>query len=84
MNAEEVTAQLKIDVHKKIEELNFAEYQGDILGMVAIVINKNGQLQTMQAFSSMQAPHIYTAAGLLQRQIEGMLSVSAEEMKPRE
>lgn len=84
MTNDEVAAQLKKDVKAKVEELNFAEYQGDIIGMCAIVINKNGQLQTLNAYSSIQAPHIYVAAGLLQRQIETMLSANSEDLKPRE
>lgn len=84
MTNEEMLAQLKKDVHGKVEELNFASYQGDVTGLVAIVINGNGEVQIMQAFNSIQAPHIYTAAGLLQRQIEVMLQKNATTLKPRD
>jgi hypothetical protein len=84
MTNEEALAQLKKDIAAKIDELTFAHYQGDISGIAMIVINKNGEMQLMQAFNNVQAPHIYTIAGCLQRQIEAMLTNGAIPLKPRE
>ena len=67
MTEEEAKKELSTLIHKKIDELTYACYQGDIVGFVGVVINKEGQLQLMEAFNNHQAPHIYMLAGILQR-----------------
>ena len=71
-------------VKDKIEELTFAHYQGDIKSIFILCLNKDGQLQSMRAYDSIAAPHIYVALALEQRKIEEMIAKNASELKPRE
>lgn len=73
---------LKEVVDEKMNELSMAHYSGDISGMVVIFVTKAGVLQTMRAYDSNQAPHIYMASSLLQREIEQIIQSSAT--KPQE
>lgn len=76
--------ELRKIVKEKIAELNFAEYQGDIRCFAAIVITKAGDVQIISAYDSINSPHIYLTAGMLQRQIEAVYTKGAMEVKPRE
>lgn len=77
MTPEEHEKELAKQVKDKIAELSYAHYQGDIRAMAIICMNKNGDVQIMQCFDSLAAPHIYVAADMLKDQIRGMLRKNA-------
>lgn len=70
MTKEEHEKRLQKDVKEKIEELNFALYQGDVKQLLIFCMDKNGAIQCMRAFDSIGAPHFYLMSGILQKEIE--------------
>lgn len=71
-------------IREKIKELTLAVHDGDVKGMVVIYIDAQGSVKTMQAYTNLQAIHIFMTCSLMQDQIKDMLKPGSHEFKLRD